>query len=320
MTSPLTVAEFVSRANSLHQAKQYAEALAYVTREGGRFPELSLRILPFQATMAAMTGQVELAVACLQTAIDRGQWYGERFPRNPELASLQGHATFERIVAICGERREAARAAARPQLYTEQPDPLPHPAPLLMVMHGNGGDGPGTLAQWRAAAQMGWLVAVAQSSQVEGAGQYVWNDAARNLAEMTQHFADLQVSHAVDPERVVLGGFSMGAGEVVHLAIYGQIPARGFIAVAPFVRDLDGLKEQMARVAPGSVRGYIITGDADFTYQSARDTVEACRAAGIPCALEEHPGLGHAPPAAFDQSLGRALRFILDEGPAAGGS
>jgi predicted esterase len=151
---------------------------------------------------------------------------------------------------------------------------------------------------------------VAQSSQVEGPDMFVWNDEAKTTREVAGHFADLTANHPVPPGQVVLGGFSMGGGEAMRLAVSGLVPARGFIAVVPYFRDLAGLKVQIARLEPGALRGYIITGDKDFSYQAALEAAEAFRGVGIACEVEERQGLGHALPGDFARSLKRALAFV----------
>lgn len=310
MSQPLGLDEFRSAAMALYGEKRYTEALEYVIREGARFPAEQPQFRLFQAAMAALSGQVEQAIQFLQTGLDEGMWYMERQLRGPELAACQGHLAFERLVTISVERHEAAQAKAQPLCLVAKPKPMPSPVPLLLVLHGNRSNGAETQTQWHGATQEGYLMAVAQSTQLEGPDMFVWNDEARTTREVTAHFADLRAAHPVDENHVILGGFSMGGGEAIRLVVTGLIPARGFVVVTPYFRDLAALKGEIARVKPGSFRGYIITGDKDFSYQAARETAEAFKAAGIFCELEEHPGLGHTLPKEFDRSLKRALEFV----------
>lgn len=306
----LSLEEFRAKALSLHDEKRYAEALDYVTREGARFPAEQPRFRFFQLTMAALMGGVDQAIQFLQTALDEGQWYMERELRGERLAALQGQLAYERLVAICVERHEAAQAKARPLCLTSKPKPMPNPVPLLLVLHGNNSNGSESQPQWQSATAAGYLLAVAQSSQVEGPEMFVWNDEAKTTQEALQHLANLKRSHPVDQGRLVVGGFSMGGGEAIRLAVSGLIPARGFIVVGPYFRELAALTAKIGQMQPDSLRGYIITGDKDFSYQASREAARAFKQAGIAVEVEEHPGLGHAFPGGFDQSLKRALEFV----------
>lgn len=310
MTQSISLEQFQARAMRLYGEKRYQEALEYVTREGVQLTAGQPWRRHFQACMSALLGQAEQAIQFLQTALNEGAWYPEWALRDDDLSACQGHLAFERLVTIFIERHEAAQARAHPLCLVAKPKPLPNPVPLLLVMHGNLSNGDETQSRWRSATEAGYLLAVAQSSTVEGPEMFVWNDEAKCTREISQHLAGLNSHYVIAPGGVVLGGFSMGGGEAIRLAVTGQVAARGFIAVAPYFRDLAALQAQITRLRPEALRGYIIIGDQDFSYREAREVAQRLKAAGIACELEVHPDMGHAHPPDFDQSLKRALGFM----------
>ena len=70
-----------------------------------------------------------------------------------------------------------------------------------------------------------------QSSQMFWAGGGVWND--ESVSELEAYYQQLSAEHALDPRRVVLGGFSMGGEIALRAALTSAIPARGFVVFGP---------------------------------------------------------------------------------------
>jgi dienelactone hydrolase len=229
-----------------------------------------------------------------------------------DLDSLQGLPEFERLAAICEERYATAVAQATPQLLTVEPKHASRPFPLLLALHGNNSNSETSVEYWRSAVDRGWLLALPQSSQLGDFDVYVWNDRERAIAEVREHAATIQGEYVIDPARVVVGGFSMGGGLAIWLAVSGAIEARGFIAVGPYLEDV-GLLRPLIEARPGQkLRGYIVVGDQDDPcYQTSKEITALLQSYDSACEIEVHPNVGHVFPPSFEQSLAKGLDFIL---------
>jgi predicted esterase len=59
------------------------------------------------------------------------------------------------------------------------------------------------------------------------------------------------------------------------------------------------------------LRGYLIAGGKDPRYEAFKQVHTLLLQHGIPCEMEDHPELGHEFPPDFENSLDKALKFIL---------
>ncbi len=315
--SKLTFLELMNQAFQLYKAEEYDQALDLVTREFPHFPEQAHRLYFWRACLACQTDQTEQALDLLEEAVEAGYWYnGTQLREDEDLDPLQGLPRFEKLVEVCLERQAAAQALAAPHLTTLEPvgtSPTDGPPwPLLLTLHGNNSTAEVAAEHWSAATSLGWLVALPQSSQVVGPEAFGWNDWEWARDEIQSHDVALRERHSIDGKRVVLGGFSMGGGLAVWLALTGAIRARGFILVGPYVPDMDQLISSIEPDAVGRLGGYIIVGEEDeVCHEISLSLAEILSVQGIPCELEIHPGLAHEHPPGFEKSLARALEFIL---------
>src|SRR5262249_16168181 len=131
--------------------------------------------------------------------------------------------------------------------------------PLLVGLHGNSQNAHLAANDWCPIVDKGWMLATIQSSQLLTSDAYIWNDLARGTADVQKLYGTLN-REAIDSERVVLGGFSMGGGLAIHMAVTGALKTRGFIVVGPYLRDLEPLKPYLDTAAANGLRGYIVMG------------------------------------------------------------
>ena len=183
---------------------------------------------------------------------------------------------------------------------------------MLLGLHGNSQNARLAALDWQPISAKGWLLACVQSSQLMTSDAYIWNDLARGTADVQELYQTLNTRDAIDPEHVVLGGFSMGGGLAIHLAVTGAIKARSFIVVGPYLPDLEPLKPYLDTAAANGLRGYIVMGlqEAPEFQERIRKTDAFLNMHGIPCELEEHPEIAHSFPADFEQTLDKALAFL----------
>lgn len=300
--------------DQLVEAGAYAEALDLATREAHVFPDYSQRVVfMWRITMACRLEDAELALQLLGEAVAAGHWY-HGLAEDPDFRLLLGRPEFERLVAVCEERRVRAMASAVPALKLLQPECRCAPYPLLVALHGAQSSAEAFASHWAAAAAQGWLVAVPQSSQAYGPGTYSWNDWEWALAEVERRYAALRTGHDIDPRRVVLAGFSQGGGLAAWLALGGAIEARGLVLVGPFLADVESVVPLLEARRPRGLRAFIAAGERDrYCYGVAQRLAALLPQYGVACRLETYPGLEHGFPQDFESRLPHALEYVLED-------
>jgi predicted esterase len=310
--SQLSFDDFTTHVFQLYEANDYSAAFDYVTREAGHFPEQAHRTTFWRACLANCLGQTAAALQILQDWSAAGYWVAEKRMRDePDLQSLNGLPEYEAIVAISRERHKAAEAEETPKLVVFLPEQQAESYPLLIALHGNGDNAKDTVPHWHAAVAQGWILAVPQSSQIYTPDGYVWSDRERATHEIQEHYAALTQEYPINADKVIIGGFSMGAGYSIRLPMSGAIPASGFIAVGPYIPDVDTLMPFVESSKARGLRGVIIIGEQDkVCYETSLKVAEMLNAHDIPCKLEVYPNLGHEFPPDFEQKLAEAIAFI----------
>jgi dienelactone hydrolase len=301
----------------LYQQGAYGQALRRIERSIQDFPDYESQILNWQIDLLALSQDIEAALRVFKQAIDKGYWYPvETLDNDEDLAALKGHPEFDRLAAICGERHSQAVLTARAKLERFEPLPgTPAPFPLLIAFHGRNANAGSSASYWQSLADKGWLVALPQSSQIIGQNSYCWDDRELGILEAQGHFEALIESYPVDRERVILGGFSQGAGMAIWMTIRRLLPATGFIAVSPFIAG-HGLIADQATESPGrELRGYLLTGDQDQYQELFAEIERLLQASRVKYQRERLADLGHDYPVDFDARLTRALKFILGREP-----
>ena len=307
--------DFAKQVFQLYEEGEYSQAYDLMVREAGRFPEQAQHTIFWQACLAGCLGQTETAIQLLQDWSAAGYWMAEKRMRDePDLQSLNGLPEYEAIVAVCRERHRAAEAQGTPKLVTFLPEQQAQSYPLLVALHGNNDNAKDTVPYWHSAVAQGWILAVPQSSQITMPDAYVWNDRERATREMQEHYAALMQEYPINADKVIIGGFSMGAGLSIRFSMSGVIPASGFIAVGPYIPDAETLTPFVESSKERGLRDVIIIGDQDkHCYETSLKVAELLNARDIPCKLEVYPNMGHDFPPDFEQKLGEAIAFITGQ-------
>jgi predicted esterase len=136
------------------------------------------------------------------------------------------------------------------------------PRPLLVAIHGTGGDGGGMIALFREAAERGTFLVLAPDSRRSPGGQFTWQvgDHPGDMTEDLEHIGrcldELRAMPGVqiDLARVLIAGHSGGASEAPYVASSRE-PYSAFAVLHGGV-FATGL-------GPRHVRGWFSTGDAD---------------------------------------------------------
>lgn len=278
-----------------------------------RYPQSIGHTYQSQAQLLAKAGRGGDAIARLESALARGCRYkGEWLLSDPGLATLRNTAAFVDLVARADRAHQEAAARAKPHLQFAMPDTLPDAFgyPLLLVLHGNNSNAKETMPHWGSMADHGWVVAVPQSDEVGSSPDgYVWNDHAHVPEQLDLQLDRIKRATQIDTGRIVLAGFSMGATQVLNLALKKRYMVRGVIALGGWMPQIDGFTALVEGGAGKMVRFYVLVGEKDPSRDGARALVDLFQRHAIRATLDERPGLGHEYPEDMDATLTRALEF-----------
>lgn len=290
----------------------YAGALAYLEAHASAVPTYSAITTAWKAGMHCLTGDGAGGLRLLEEAYAGGVWYHEEALANdPDYAVLRDNLAFQNLLKRFQKRRLAETIELGPHLTTlEPPESTPHPWPLLVALHGNGGSAGEFAPHFKPVAEQGWLVAVPQSHEDTWVSDhYDWRDYGSACNDLQNHITTLKNRFEID--RIVLTGYSMGGQIGLQAALTGDIPAKGFIGLEGWIFDDDLFQQVLEHTARRDLRVYLASGtDPEFRFW-AHKVQEHLIEAGIACELELTSNEYHRVPTNLDQVLGRAFSFIF---------
>lgn len=298
----------------LYAAKEYAQALEQVEQEKANFPENLWEIAYWRICLQALLDKQVAALQTFKELQDLGLWLSpDRLAQELDMDSLRPSPEFQKMAEICRQRFEEIRLTVQPELLVEQPTSQAVALPLLIALHGNAENASVTIDYWREVTSQGWLLALPQSSQIYDPNSFVWDNREIGINEIRAHLASLSREQALDQERVVLGGFSMGGGQAVWMTLRQSIKTAGFVVLAPYLTpaELEALPAFLENQKPAALRGSILVGEEDVQcLKVSRKLVEIMRTYDLPCELEVHPGADHDYPPNFAEFVSKGLAFI----------
>ena len=163
-------------------------------------------------------------------------------------------------------------------------------APLLLLLHGSGGNGQEISTLWKDVADREGIVLVAPNA---------WHNDAWRPADDTPHVIGTVINDAaartpgIDFCRLYLFGQSGGA---VYALVLSMLESRAFAATAIHAGSWRNAHDfKMISLAARRIPLKIIIGDLDefFTVASVRNTEDALKKAGFPVEVEVVPGQHH---------------------------
>lgn len=150
--------------------------------------------------------------------------------------------------------------------------------------------------------------------------EQLWNTvfaASEDLATAVQFARGHSSQLGIDPDRIVIGGFSAGGMAAVNVAYGMGVPVQGVISLSGGMGGFDLRKTAKAGMAPGMF--FIGQNDLEAVQQGTRALLAMLGAAGIKAETAWMPGFGHfypmgAPSLGADMTKltlkARALRFL----------
>jgi predicted esterase len=297
----------------LHARGEYQQALVRVMEIARAHPERAEATTYWEACCHSLLNEPDRAILVLRSGLDVDLWWApDMLTGDPDLAPLRERDDFAAIVTECEARLAAARGSAKPRLDVYRPGTSALASPLLIVLHWRGRSPDDLNGRWLPALSRGAVVACPRSSQQLGMSSFGWDDRELAFREISDAYRRLCETERFDPARVIVGGVSQGGSLALMLALTGEVvPAAGFVAVVPAMRDADALDESVAIAARRGVRGWLISGERDHGREQAEALHATLVGAGVACRLELVAGMGHDLPDDFEQRLPGGIDFVL---------
>jgi acetyl esterase/lipase len=305
----------------LSAEKRDEDALALAVDIARRFPEQAAEGSFLLACAYNRAGRDEQALRTLEVALDGGScWHDSLLTWSPSLEPLQDRPRFRRILARSKVMMDALEASTRVSvaIFPPQAAETAGAPPVFLPLHG-GADIPGEHdTYWATAVELGVLVAIPRSSQRRSSDTFWWGgpgepfNRERSERDVQAAYDEVGAKYAFDVDRVLLGGFSQGAGLAVTLALQNRpFPVDGFLCVGPGIEDLEPLLPLMDAAAARRLRGWILAGERERGLDLITRLGHELTSHGVSCQLEVVPGLGHEFPDDFSGRLASGLRFVF---------
>lgn len=254
------------------------------------------------------------AVKTLTAANKQGIFFGIWDFTVPEFAVLKPLKSFQTFEKKNGELLAAAQKQARMKLEVVTPEgyDTAKKYPLFLALHGGGETLEEFKPQWRSAPLKNeFIVAYVQSSQVAGMKGFHWQDVAQTQKELKDALRQTSAAYPIDPQRVVIGGFSSGGYAALAMSLKNGLPVCGFVALCPPLPE--GISDEDIRQAAGrGVRGTILTTARDNRLAAQRQLADRLRDLGLQYQFMVTPDIGHWFPQDLDQLIDQAIAHIFN--------
>ena len=269
------------------------------------------------ACVFALAGEPGPALYWLEKAARSGFRNLSHLESDEDLDSVRDLSGYARVLDLVTKNLLDYRslvirkAASIPPLIVEpKTKGIEGPRPLIIALHGYGDRAAHYPELWGPAArEIGAILAVPYGTRRVGKGR-AWGDVEEADAVVQLTLEYVRQRFELDPERVVLTGFSQGG--FMAMVVGARYP-NVFAGVIPIAGGYVPEVDAPAPVSDGDPRYYFMVGAQDRVVEEVRQAAADFRAAGFDVTLRVVKETGHSLPRRTTQELRRALRFVLDE-------
>ncbi|HDR4517763.1 TPA: alpha/beta hydrolase, partial [Bacillus cereus] len=224
MKNSMTYIQLLNETLHCYASKGSLEAYTYIMEHAKGIVGNEAQIYNFKYALASAAGLEEEALHLMKEAIiEKGFWYGyEYLISDDDLKLLHKFEEFHKMVQLCKEREELAKKTERADVkYIEGKKK----EKLFIAMHGDQENIGIIEPYWKSVLLQDYTLALPQSSQIQFSDGFVWDDIHRGKEELKEHYVKFIENHTV--ERVIIGGFSAGAGVALYTVLQKDIAVDG---------------------------------------------------------------------------------------------
>ena len=299
------------RVVELFTEKKYTPAASLLKQSLTQFPERAHANLFNLAHCAMMLQDYEKSIYWLEEAHRRSIFFGIWDFEDELWQPLSGFPRFNDFKKENSKKIQEAQSQASMKLELVKPTTYnPEQAfPLFIALHGGGENIEGFKPHWTSQKlQQEYIVAYVQSSQVATMQGFHWQDDEVSQKDLSKAYDQIRELANVDPNRVIIGGFSSGGYGSLRAVMSNVVPASGFVVLCPVPPEVPDQPTLLSLKKRG-VKGSLLTGRIDPRLEQQKSFVKALNDQQVPVKLVVIPSMGHW----YPENLGSLIDNALDD-------
>lgn len=299
---------YVGQANRAYQAKDYkAAAQAYIASLK-HYPDNEVAAYNTACCYSLLNNKQE-ALKWLERAVDLGFY---KFDQDPDMDNIRNTKQYKKI--LDKTRKLTAELTAK----IEQPVVgLPRDFDstktygLLVALHGYGSDPNNIMLGLSGVPQkLGYIVLAPYGTHPLDKERFNWGNQEDAERRVLETIATARLKYKIDPSRIILLGFSLGATNTYYIGTKNAGLFRGIIPMAGMYDS--SLDQFLPRSRENGLKVYIMFGELEpeTMHKANLEAVRSFIMSGITASLNVYARLGHAFPPNHEFELKRAIEWI----------
>lgn len=269
------------------------------------------------ACMYSLLNEKKQALDHLEAALEAGAFAPNmvrQIEQDKDFDNIREEPRYKRIVEKAGKAAPSKPAVSQSLVTLPRKHDASKPAPLLVVLHGRGGNMHEVSERWQPIAdKLGAIILAPQGTLQIAENQYRWNDDL-DLVEhdVLDELESVMERYKIDDDRVIIAGFSQGAAAAYGLAVRNPEVFAGVIAIAGrFSASLESEADADDLV---DLRVVIMIGEKDSAeaLEDNRRAEAFFKKVKAAVRFKAYPGLRHEYPKETEKELTKAAEWILE--------
>ena len=291
----------------LFNSGSYQACYQLLNEMTNEYPLMLDKLAFWKASLQLTEGKQEEALKTLRQAFEKGYWvHPDMYEMDDEFKVLEQSPDFKELIRQTKEALARKKASSR-ALLLEKGNPMAKTGVYALHMRYSNAEIFSEMFL-NPDIQKEFAFGFAQSSQAQSNHAFVWDDAKQATTDIETTLNLFQRQHSF--ENLIITGASQGGRHAIETALQHS-SVKGFIAVIPYIQDLSAIKRLAKQVSNG-VKGVIIAGEQEISYESTCKLVDLLKENDIPHHFISIKNMGHTFPEDFGRYFVDAVDFILD--------
>ncbi len=296
----------------LYTQKRYDEGIALLESARNLFPNRLSEILVYESILYMLKEDHERCLDVIDEALKRDYFMNLEWEVfNPVRESERFKKAFAANLRLRAEFQAKAKMTWQ-ALLPEGYSPSKRHS-LFIACHGNMSAIEAFKERWEPATMLeqGFVVVYIQSSQAICTNGFNWTDSWKKTREDIKACYDqVGKKYSIDPERVIVGGFSGGGIAAIEVTMANVFPVKGFIALCSNRKPESFTRQAVEGAIQRGVKAVMLHGELEDAPEE-REMEQLFKETGFPCLSITNRDIAHDFPRNFPRKLSDAIKYVM---------